>query len=70
MNVVGTCRDLSPQLLKLCCKFIVQWVDLEERNDCLEGLLHEEQGLCEREDNMKKSGGGGIHRINESDRKM
>lgn len=36
---------------------MVQWVDLEECNDCLEGLLHEEQGLCEREDNMKKSGG-------------
>lgn len=36
---------------------MVRWVDLEELNDCLEGLLHEDQGLCERQDNMKKSGG-------------
>ena len=56
MYVVWTCRDLSSQLLKLCCKFRVLWVGLEEFNNCLKSLLHEDQGLCERQNNIRSGG--------------
>lgn len=45
-------------MVKLCGESVVCQVDLEELHGCFDGLLHEDQVLCERRDSAKQGGWG------------
>lgn len=50
MELKGHCRNLGSQLSKFHCELVVCQTDVEELSSCLDGLLHEDQIVCEQKD--------------------